>query len=223
MAGGVAAAFCVRLTADASGLKDAIDRAIRLRRGLKTRLGSARKEMVAPYPVGFLSHSHSWQSSNDHSRESAARILDAGHNTCNHPAEILDFACIADLGTWWTPRVPYLPPWVLAMQPIATDTQKKQGAAVSAVIGSFPSDSPNFSPNNPNPVAVFVASLFMRLSYSDSSMKATADAFTVTNTQGGGQGPQRLWDLEQVFSEPVRKLLPSRALSGSDEDWLSAY
>ena len=91
------------------------------------------------------------------------------------------------------------------------------------VVGNYLSNSPNFSLSNPNPIAIFVASLFVRRSYTDSSMRSKADAFRVTNTQGGRQGPERLWELSQVFSDAVRQSLPSRGLSSSDGDWLAGY
>jgi hypothetical protein len=61
LAGGVAAAFSVKLTLDASGIRDGVRRAIALRRGLKPRYGTPREEMTAPFPVGLLAHSHSWK------------------------------------------------------------------------------------------------------------------------------------------------------------------
>jgi hypothetical protein len=61
LAGGVAAAFSVKLTLDAAGIRDGVERAVALRRGLITRHGTLRDEMAPPFPVGLLAHSHIWK------------------------------------------------------------------------------------------------------------------------------------------------------------------
>jgi hypothetical protein len=64
LAGGVAAAFSVKLTLDASGIRDRVERAVALRRALKPRYGTPREEITAPFPVGLLAHSHEWKAPN---------------------------------------------------------------------------------------------------------------------------------------------------------------
>jgi hypothetical protein len=56
LAGGVAAAFSLKLTADAQGIRDAVERAVALRRALQPRMGTPRDEMIGPFPVGLLAH-----------------------------------------------------------------------------------------------------------------------------------------------------------------------
>src|SRR5262249_12466289 len=61
LTGGVAAAFSVKLTLDAAGIRDGVRRAVALRRTMRRGYGTPRSEMVAPFPVGILAHSHSWK------------------------------------------------------------------------------------------------------------------------------------------------------------------
>lgn len=75
MAGGVAAAFSIRLTLDADGIDDAFKRAVKLRRGLKKRYGSPRSEMLGVFPVGMLAHSHAWKRPNSTPLENISRRL----------------------------------------------------------------------------------------------------------------------------------------------------
>jgi hypothetical protein len=51
IAGGVAAAFSVRLTLDADGIRDATSRAAEIRRHIKPRYGTIRGELLGPFPV----------------------------------------------------------------------------------------------------------------------------------------------------------------------------
>jgi hypothetical protein len=60
LAGGVAAAFSVKLTLDPAGLRDACERAARLRRATKTGHGSPRTELLGAFAVGVLAHAHTW-------------------------------------------------------------------------------------------------------------------------------------------------------------------
>jgi hypothetical protein len=65
-------------------------------------------------------------------------------------------------------RVPYMPPAAAAHNPKATPEQTEAGFCMSAFVMSDPQKSPA-------PVAVFVAYLIERLSYSDPTLKAFAD------------------------------------------------
>jgi hypothetical protein len=217
MAGGVAAAFCVRLTVDAGGINDAIDRATRLRRGLKPRHGSARAEMLGAFPVGLLAHAHIWTGEHSDPTANVTTGLEKQYETALHPRELLDFVCVANLGTWSAARMPYAPPATLAHLQGAPQSFAQQGAAITAFVQSFAEMSPD-------PVAMQIAHLFERLSLDDPGLRRTADGFRLTNTLGGGSGLQHHWPLAAVFSEGVISQLPNRIFSGlGDVDWRAAY
>ena len=109
IAGGVAAAFSVRLTLDADGIRDATQRAADIRRHTKPRYGTIRGELLGPFPVGLLAHSHGWQGVGSTPTENvtaAAVKHEAG--LVRHPRESLDLICVADLGTWALSRSPFI-------------------------------------------------------------------------------------------------------------------
>jgi hypothetical protein len=217
LAGGVAAAFSVKLTLDAAGIRDGVERASALRRSTKVRFGSPRSELLGPFAVGLLAHSHEWtRPASTPEQNIADAVWELDHSEVTHPRESLDLLCVADLNTWTRMRAPFMPPTVASHNPVATPEQKAKGFCMTA---SMMSDRQN----SPAPVAVFIAYLIERLSYSDPTLKAFADGLRLTDTWGAGAGPQRIWDLDDVFSEQVLPLLGSRSFAAGSVDWATAF
>ncbi len=216
LAGGVAAAFSVKLTLDASGIRDGVRRAIALRRALKPRYGTPREEITAPFPVGLLAHSHSWKAPDSEPRKNIAeRLWSLEHELVRHPRESLDYLCVADLGLRSSFRVPYMPPDAVQYNAAATPAQRVHGAAYAAISQTEPSET--FTA-----VASLITHLLVRLSYLDPSLRPLADNLRLTGTLGSESGPTRVWDLDSVFSDTVRAQLPFRGLQQGDDDWASA-
>jgi hypothetical protein len=199
MAGGVAAAFSVRLTLDSSGVKDGVERAARLRRQMKPRTGSPKEEIVGAFPVGLLAHSHNWKAPGSTPVDNVTGgLLSSDLVAARHPRETLDFLCVADLASYTTKRTPFIPPDVAVLLPAATAHQKTNGCAMSAILMSD-------TDRSPTPVAVLIAALLGALSRSDPTLRPFADALRLTGTLGAGQGEVRLWNLEDVYTEDARR------------------
>jgi hypothetical protein len=217
LAGGVAAAFSVKLTLDAAGIRDGAQQAATLRRAAKPRFGTPRSEMLGPFAVGLLAHSHSWTFPSSTPAENISQACwDLDQSLVAHPRESLDFLCVSDLSTWTRSRMPYMPPNALSVNPAATAAQKAQGAAMTAFVMAD-------SEKSPAPVAVLIAFLIERLSYADPTLSPFADGLRLTDTWGAASGPQRLWDLDSVFAERVRLALPSRGWGAGGDDWRMAF
>jgi hypothetical protein len=204
LAGGVAAAFSVRLTADAAALTDALDRAVRLRRGLKRRFVTPRAQLVGPYPIGLLSHVHAWTQPTSTPMENVRATLENAHSALSHPIEMLDYVCIANLATWTFAKLPYTPPNAMEHSPIATDVQRREGAVMTSVMGSD-------NPSTRAAVAVLVAALYERLSYFDPQLRSVADGLRLTDTLGSASGLQRLWNLSDIFDTDIIRQLQRAA------------
>jgi hypothetical protein len=222
LAGGVAAAFSVKLTLNVEGLRDGIKRAAKLRRATKARAGTARTELLGAFPVGLLAHSSFWKKPGSKPEENitrAFRKLDG--ELARHPRESLDFLCVADLNTWGTAKMAWWPPDFAAAMPVvpgkvplATEEMKANGLCVTAITKSDLAQSPA-------PVALFIARLMSRLSASDPALVPLAEGLHVTNTMGTAGGPLsdwRLWSLADVYSDDVRQRLPTLA-EEQHPDW----
>jgi hypothetical protein len=212
LAGGVAAAFSVKLTLDAGGIRDGVERAVALRRALNPRFGTPRDEMTSAFPVGILAHSHDWKAPNSTPGDNILENLHSlDQKLVSHPRESLDYLCVSDLALWSTSRTPYLPPGTGLDNP-ATGQRHEEGIACTCIMRNI-TDEPF------NALASLVAHLYIRLSYVDRTLRPLADNLRATGTLGGGGGLARIWSLQNVYSDEVRRLLPSRGLQLRDSDW----
>ena len=218
---GVAAAFSVKLTLDASGLKDGIERAAKIRRALKPRYGTARAEMVPPFPVGLLAHSHAWKAAGSTPTANVdGHLASTMKNMIGHPRELLDLLCVADLGTWVATRVPYLPPNLVEGEDVP-EPLMTNGCAVSSFTRTDEA-------SQRSAVAILLANLSRQLSFSDPSLKPVDDALRVTGATGNmGSDSTAYWPLESIYSDFVAEQIRTRSgPSGWDRfsaDWGTWY
>jgi hypothetical protein len=216
LAGGVAAAFSVKLTLDAAGIRDGVSRAVELRRALKPRFGTPKDEMAGPFPVGILAHSHDWKApASTPEKNITDNLWSLDQELVRHPRESLDYLCVSDLGMWSTVRTPYLPLSVVPKSEITTEQLvKDRGVASTSIMQSYSDDTFN-------PLALLVAHLYVRLSYFDSTLRPLADNLRATGTLGAGGGQGRVWEFGSVYTDEVSGLLPSRGMQLRDSDWAS--
>jgi hypothetical protein len=220
IAGGVAAAFSVKLTLDAAGLRDAVDRGVRLKRSMQRRIGTPRDELLGPFAFGLVAHSHGWNQPSSTPRENLERnLLDVSTELVNHPREELDFVCVANLTTIATTRLVWMP----------SGGGGRQGAQARSDIGEVGTGMMVADEADvPGPLAVFISALIMRLAYVDPSVRPLADALRLTGTFGSARGQVRRWRTEDVYSELVRNALPGRMLAvvpqvGGTDPWGPAF
>jgi hypothetical protein len=207
--GDVAAAFSVKLTLNSAGIRDGVSRAVQLRRGMGKRFGSPREEMLAPFPVGLLAHSHSWRSPGSTPRDNITQQLRSlDDELAEHPRESLDYVCVADLGFWWTMRTPFLPAGPAGMLSTAL-TGKPAGVALSGI--GQTEESEIYAP-----VASLITQLLARMSYNDPTLRPLATSFRVMGTLGQTQGKSRAWPLEEVYSAGAQAQLPQILRQGYD-------
>jgi hypothetical protein len=204
IAGGVAAALSVRLTLDADGIRDATSRAAEIRRHIRPRYGTVRGELLGPFPMGLLAHSHGWQGKSSTPTENVTAAA-AKHEAelVQHPRESLDLICVADLGTWALSRSPFL------------ETAGRPPRAYAARIAARPELSPT-------PVASFITHLLRSLSYTDPTLRPMTAGLQALNMLAIGGGEPRFWDLDAVFTKEVRNQLPTR-LDQESVDWRAVY
>jgi hypothetical protein len=162
--GAIAAAFFVRRTADRAGLRDAVDRASRLRRSMdRSNLDNDAQAVHPAYPIGFLSLSHSWSSPTEAAAENVTKILlELDKEVAQQPAESLDLCCIADLGSWSRRRFPHLPE--ISVRHLTGDESAPGGCPISVL--QEPSGR-NGTKVPHNPVGQFVRELYGALELTD--------------------------------------------------------
>lgn len=220
LAAGVAAAFSVKLTLDAAGLREAAETAAELQRMLLPRHDCARSEMLGMFPFGVLAHSHTWKAPGSQPIKNIADAMwTLDQELASAPAEQLDMICVSDLGAWRRIFVTYMGPHVTGSFEHLSERQRAEGCAMTALVDSAGYvREDGLSPSPPPAVAAFLTSLLQRLGYTDRTLAPLARALELTGTSGAGSGAQRQWDVDQVFSDDVRGSLASRICNG-DPDW----
>lgn len=198
LAGGVAAVFSVKNTLDADGIKDAFDRAVRLKRGVIKGSESPGDQLLALFPVGLLASSHNWKKPESTPRENVTRTLRSLEGQAVHPRELLDSACVADLGTWSLMVSTHLPGFLL--QSFTDDPViVHEGGTGTAMMEGKSADT------EPLPLARLLAHLWGRLSHSDPSLIPMADNLRLTGVLGSGEGsPMKAWRLDDVFDQKIK-------------------
>jgi hypothetical protein len=211
LVGGVAAAFSVKLTLDAAGLRDGVERAARLRRGIAERHGSVRQELGSSLVVGLLAHSHSWsRADSDVARHVATTLSDLDRQLARHPRECLDLLCVSDLATWSTRRLAFAPGEGTGNPQVSSD-QAARGYCRTLMLYATPP---------PAPVGLLITDLLARLSHADPTLRPLAESSDLTVTQLAARTARdRIWELEQVLSPVARYHLVRRdPLVGGFED-----
>ncbi len=205
LSGGVAAAFSVRLTLDAAGIRDGLERAVKLRKSLKRRVGTTVDEMVPPFCVGILAHSHTWKKAASRPLENVTRTLRLlDNNLVEHPRECLDFLCVADLGLWWTTRIP-----------LVREAVRDEGNTEEVIFKEFAMTGIGHTGPGEifGPVASFITHVLAKLSYSDPALGELVGNLRNMGTLGESNGNGREWPLGDVFSNISQAQLPYELLS----------
>ncbi|NEZ57711.1 DUF6602 domain-containing protein [Adonisia turfae] len=202
--GGILAAFFVRLTVDADGIRDASRRAAILKRSTTVRLNTPRLHLQGPFSVGLLAHSHDWKADGSTPFENAKANLERfNRKFALTPREVLDFTCIADLALWTTSH------WIKLPQTVAVSTSSAGPSA------------------NTSPVARLMMQLIYRLSYVDPTLRHWALGLLAALPVGvNSQVDWRHWDITDGLPSRVIEDIQKRGfdnIGGGQNDWQSVF
>ena len=121
LAGGIAAVFECKNTLKRDHIFTFTKKISGIQKLLQPRSGTPYKELYSPIVCGLLAHSHSWKakSSNPVQKiDSLLRIADETH--VNHPRELIDVVCVADVATWYASKTTFMrPEWLPISSPFA--------------------------------------------------------------------------------------------------------
>jgi len=214
--GGVLAAFECKLTLTAAHVRDAVQNSVRIRRlSRPERKGTPYKELHTRLRYGLLAHSHSWQEITSTPIQNIEKHLrETEVDAVQHPKELLDFICVADLAAWSTTKMVFAGQQLLSQiesryeQSGEWDAIQKEGGVVEAthVCSAAEYQSDKDKKVAFTPVGSFLTVLLESLSWEDESMKALAEYFVCAQLGGAGQGSGRYWPLSVLSDELAARL-----------------
>lgn len=99
-AGGVVAAFECKNTLRPAFIAKAMKTAKEVKKSQSDLPTNLFDENHSPIIYGLLAHSHSWKRARAEARENVSRAIMAAQESIDHPRNVLDVVCVADLGCW---------------------------------------------------------------------------------------------------------------------------
>ena len=218
LSGGIVAAFFVRLTADADGIRDASRRASILKRATTVRMNTPRLHLQGPFSVGLLAHSHNWKADKSTPFENVTRNLNKFNlEYAKIPREVLDYTCIADLGIWSTSF------WLR----VGRDMPMTGLTPEQIINGSVSVSTGCINAGMPEPaVARFIVQLIYRLSFIDPTLRHWALGLLAALPTGGTTPEWRHWNILEVLPQRIVDEIKQRGfdnIGGGNHDWSSVF
>ena len=207
LVGGVAAAFSVKSTIHASGIREAVESCARLQRTMAPREGTPRKELTRPFVFGLLASSHGWtQPQSDPYLNVSKQLFETDQKHVAKPAASLDIVCVLNLGTWnhiMSVRPPMPLPWeVVEGIPLEDRQAAIDSMSLMELRSTFALNPAN---RQGDVLASFLTSLYSRLAIEDRELKTLADSLSLMGSESGGRNKSRIWDANKVLSPAVRE------------------
>jgi hypothetical protein len=217
LVGGVAAAFECKTTLRAEHLTTATLRCKEIKQLSidNTLVGTPWKELRGGVIYGILAHSHQWQRPGATPQDNVTTRLRAGLDALDHPRELVDIVCVADLGTWHSLAILHTPSMFGVQWPRVRNSRGYPDKG--GVEGLFVEQKPFDGDVDvlPAPVGVALATLYERLGQEDRSVRPIAHYFRMTDLFGPGAGTGRVWPLT-VFSDGLARALQGGRVEGVD-------
>ncbi len=199
-AGGVVAAFECKTTLNASHVTSAVERCVRFKELYEPREGSPQRELTSQLIYGLLAHSHSWKAPNSNPIKNIenAHLLASGN--VDHPRNLIDLLCVADLATWATAYQSYM----LARNLDAHWEEKFTAAfggplGVTTTLHRYDQELQNGDIGF-TPLGELIGQISRRMAWHDRSLRNYSAYTSIAG--GNGTGFMRPWSLE-VYSAPT--------------------
>lgn len=211
LAAGVLAAFECKITLTAAHIREAVENSRLVKLSAQRELGTPYKELHAPILYGLLAHSHSWKGEASRPAENVGENLHQSDETIvQHPREMLDVICVADLATWATMKCtffgPSLSPWSAEMASIYGPNGSATTSYIRSAIGG-PRQEPDFTP-----IGAMLATLTNKLAWDTPMLRDIADYYRKVKMLGSGEGAIRMWPTS-IYSDAVRPRVEAGHLS----------
>jgi hypothetical protein len=218
LAGGVAAAFECKIKLEKQHIDATTDNAAKIRKNFQSRIGSPYKELNSSIIYGLLAHSHEWKRPKSKPIETITKnLLKADLEKIQHPREMLDLVCVADLACWTSIKTAWIGPSMVPNWSGLEQFYGSQGSATTAYVchsKEVDNQKPSF-----RPIGTMISYLLQKLAWEDDSLRDLARYFVDVGISGLGQGQMRLWQAD-IYSEQIRNSVVSGLLlSGVENFW----
>jgi hypothetical protein len=214
IANGVAAAFECKTTLRTEHIASSANRCCKFKKLFPRRTGSPARELRSPLLYGILAHSHAWKAPTSRPGDNVEGALQHAIEGANHPSELIDLVCIADLGCWTGMSVPcYKAAWRPDNAAALKLAFGGDWGPVSSMVGATIHDDKNNKTFQP--VGGMLAYLTQRIAWEDHSVRELADYCRLAKLWGQGGGQMHFWP-QSIFSDEVKKKIGGGMLTNGE-------
>lgn len=221
----VAAAFECKLTLRPTDLQKVFETCALIKRKITFPHKSPFRELHSPMLYGLLSHKLGRKAKKDTSFDVInKKICEYDLAKINHPREMPDFFCIAELGTWVALKTTFLGPRTIpCWEQVAHVYGGRECVSTSYILHQ----SNSFEQiQHFTPIGAFICSLTRKLSWRRPNLQDIARYYAQAKVGGSGEGINvRFWQPENVYSAEVLSIIQQRGLSNgvSGDEWACVF
>lgn len=203
LADGVAAIFECKTTLKKNHIGDSFLRAKKFKSLTIKRAGTPVDELRSAPFYGLLAHSHNWKSPNSEPLKNVSSGIRSAIETANHPRDLVDIVCIADLAVWrHTQSAIYRFDW--AEKEFAAFLRVKLGGDWG-VTSAYPCASFQTQRQDAKftPFGALIAEISTHLAFRDASLRDLEVYYRHAGLMGSSAGQMNFWP-QSVYSDEVK-------------------
>jgi hypothetical protein len=204
-AGGVAAVFECKLTLRNEDLKKTFKNAAFIKKMIPAREGNPYDELHKPVICGLLAHSHEWKKKG---RAAGGQIFERIHayetKYIDHPSDMIDLICVADVATFVLNISVYLGPVIDEERLHLFEENAHIGGIMTSYVETGEAEEDPYNSDG-DLFATLIRYLTTRLAFEDINLRTFAEYLTLS---GGTAGIGRimLWKPDVLSSKVLDKL-----------------
>lgn len=217
-AGGVAAAFECKLTLRNEDIKKSFKNAAFIKKMIPVREGNPYDELHKPIIFGLLAHSHEWKKEG---RAAQSKIFDRIYacetKYIDHPSDMIDLICVADIGTFVLDITVYLGPVIDEERLDLFDDDAHIGGIMTSYVGTGEAEEDPYDSDG-DLFGTLILYLTTRLAFEDISLRNFAE-YLKRSGVWSGIGQMILWKPDILSSKVVKKLNKNGCSEGEWSKW----
>ncbi|MFC6223974.1 DUF6602 domain-containing protein [Hymenobacter artigasi] len=222
LAGGVVAAFECKVTLKAHHITEFTKHSKEIKEHIFEETGTPYKELQGKIIYGLLAHSHSWKGIKSNPVDNITnQIYNTNLTYINHPKQMPDLICVADLAFWnGFKSVDYMSKAVATSPGYFTINQHDYHASTGYFcFASSTLENQKFK-EFITPIGMLISALFGKISWQYPSLKNLAEYFLQSLNKGIGNGMARKWEAS-IYSDNLKRKLESGQYLSNDtwDEW----
>lgn len=195
---GVVAVFECKTTLRKENITEFFEHSKQLQRIIGHGEGTPRKELQSDIFYGLLAHSHEWKKEKSKPKDNITNAVEqALESDIEHPIQMPDVICVADLGVWKSVKI------VIPPQSSFGDIKENREHGYDRLTvrtGYAVSDSES---DLYTPVGAMVFQVLQNLSWKNIDLRNICNYMRKLGIEGTAHGKMKLWDPNNILTKEL--------------------